>query len=762
MNFNTFSNIPRNLLLHANFGLEREGLRVTEKGMLSMKPHPEVFGDRNSNPYITTDFSESQLELVTPVFHSAKDAVSFLDSIYNIAVLELKDEYIWPQSMPSITPDEQDIPVAASSSQKDPYKEYVLDKYGSKKQLISGIHINFSLGDELIQALHKAMDKDRPLEQFKNDLYLKMARNYLRYNWLIVYLLGSSNTVHETFTETCEIPLDQISRETYSGKNVVSIRNSRSGYRNTQLIQPDYSSLPHYIDSINAYIDKGALAAIRELYAPVRVKNTDEFTPENLLKGGIQYIEIRNIDCNPYVKSGLIIEDVEFMHIFLLYCLAKEESHYEHWQAECDYNSKKVAIKGQDIDINLIKDGQDIAFLDWGMELLNEMLEWNYAMKLPFEQILQDKMDVLKQPELTYSYRISKQCEDEGFIGTYIKLAKRYKKEAFEDRFRLRPYTDLELSTQALMKECIKRGIRIEVIDRKENFLKLTKGGNVQLVKQATKTNKDSYIAVLVMENKTVTKQILHQNGISVPLGEEFDDMAKAVLALDKWENRPVAIKPKSTNFGLAVSVFPDGASKQDVKKALEIAFKQDGTVLIEPFIKGKEYRFLVIGGETVAVLHRIPANIMGDGKSTISELITRENLNPLRGKGYKTPLEQIEIDDHVILFLRQHGLTVSSILEKGQLQYLRENSNVSTGGESIDVTDDIPERFKKLAVSAAKAVGAHICGVDMMIEDAADEQSSYSIIELNFNPAIHMHCYPLKGKERNIAYSILQLLDFA
>ena len=111
-------------------------------------------------------------------------------------------------------------------------------------------------------------------------------------------------------------------------------------------------------------------------------------------------------------------------------------------------------------------------------------------------------------------------------------------------------------------------------------------------------------------------------------------------------------------------------------------------------------------------------------------------------------------------LFLQQQNLTIDSVIPKGKVQYLRENSNISTGGDSIDVTNQVPEFFKKIAVDASKSVGANICGVDMIVEDLSDEHSPYSIIELNFNPAIHIHSYPYIGKERNIALRILQLLN--
>ena len=194
--------------------------------------------------------------------------------------------------------------------------------------------------------------------------------------------------------------------------------------------------------------------------------------------------------------------------------------------------------------------------------------------------------------------------------------------------------------------------------------------------------------------------------------------------------------------------------------EGFNIAFKDDSTVLIEEFIKGKEYRFLVIDDEVAGILHRVPANVTGDGKLSIRELVEIKNQDPLRGKGYVTPLEKIKLDDAAKLFLNNDNKDFDYVPAKDEVVYLRENSNISTGGDSIDYTDLIPQKFKDIAVECAKAVNARICGVDIMLEDYSSEDSSYGIIELNFNPAIHIHCFPYKGTERNIAYKVLKLLE--
>ena len=763
MKIDLLSDISASQLLDAEFGIEREGLRVNTNGELSKKLHPSVFGEKKANPYITTDFSESQLELITPVFSQASDAVAFLDSLYNIAVLELDDELIWPQSMPAISPPDDEIPLAVFSGQEydRTYREYLITKYGGKKQLISGIHINFSFGEKLLETMYRKMNEKQSFMDFKNNLYLKLTRNSMRYNWLLIYLLGAANIIHKTFEENCVDSLEEISEETFSNKEAISYRNSNCGYRNKAAILPDYSSIESYISSVQSHIKKGDLKDIRELYAGIRLKGKGAYTTDNLLKNGIQYIELRTIDCNPFAKAGLKEKDLQFIHLFFLYCLAKKEDEYENWQIDCEYNDKAVAVEGQSPETELRNNGQIVSLQAWGMQILNEMLEMNHQLNLPFESILKEKIEVMKDHEKTYSYRIMKLCQDTDFISAHIQLAQSYKAEAFNERFRLKPYTDMELSTQILLKESIKRGIAFEILDRQDNFIGLTKYGKTEYIKQATKTSKDNYVSVLAMENKTVTKKILNSHNVKVPSGEELVDKNHVQEAVQRWINTPVVIKPKSTNFGLGISIFPEGTNEQNLEKAMAIAFSEDSSVLIEEYIKGKEYRFLVMGGETIAVLHRVPANVIGDGKSTIAELIAVKNQDPLRGKGYKTPLEKIEIDEQMKLFLHQENKTVDTILPEGKIQNLRENSNISTGGDSIDVTKQVPKIFKEIAVQAAKAIGANICGVDMMIEKLEDEDSPYCIIEMNFNPAIHIHAYPYKGTERNIGYEILKVLEF-
>ena len=321
----------------------------------------------------------------------------------------------------------------------------------------------------------------------------------------------------------------------------------------------------------------------------------------------------------------------------------------------------------------------------------------------------------------------------------------------------------LELSTAMLIDAARQRGIEVEILDADDNFIRLKKDDHIEYVKQATRTSADTYIAPLIMENKAVTKLILRENDISVPAGIMVKSVDEAVGKFAAFRGQDIVIKPKSSNFGIGIVILKKLQSATDYRDAVEQAFRHDVSVLIETFVPGREYRFLVIGDAVAGILHRVPANVVGDGVYTIEALVAIKNQDPLRGKGYVTPLEKIRLEQTEISFLQEQHKTILTIPQKGETVYLRENSNISTGGDSIDFTDAIGADYKAIAVAAAKAVGARICGADMIIQDIKKpaDRDNYSIIELNFNPALHIHNYPYQGENRHVDDMILNLLGY-
>lgn len=416
-------------ILKGNFGIEREALRVNENGELSTKCHPKVFGNKIKNPYITVDFAESQVEMITPTLQSIKDVHEFLDSLYDYVALNIDGEYLWPQSMPSII-DEALIKVAdfdSSGIGKDAkmYRNQLVEKYGCKKQLISGIHYNFSFDESIIKKLYEKTSAEN-YKTFKDNFYLKVVRNYLRYRWVTIYLLGASPIVHKTYDEKYLLNMEKWGSEEYSNKDAVSFRNSEAGYENIIDIYPDYKSVSGHVNSINEYVNKGILYNYKELYSQIRLKAKDNFNLlDSLINDGINYLEIRNIDINPFEKAGVSYGDLEFLHLFFIYLSIKEEADYEFWQHDALFNQRAVAGSGLS-DIFLKKDGVLIKKEAFLKDIISEIKIINEELNLKKDDTINMILKKVENKELTYAYKMKNQIEIDGYVNFNMLQAKNY------------------------------------------------------------------------------------------------------------------------------------------------------------------------------------------------------------------------------------------------------------------------------------------------------------------------------------------------
>ena len=251
-------------------------------------------------------------------------------------------------------------------------------------------------------------------------------------------------------------------------------------------------------------------------------------------------------------------------------------------------------------------------------------------------------------------------------------------------------------------------------------FRRLTRGslvqfgwGSRQRRIQAAEIDSTSAVAESIGQDKDLTKRLLHAAGVPVPLGQPVDTVEEA------WEvalkvGLPVVVKPQDGNQGKGVTVnITDRAQ-------LEEAYKNAadyGTVMVERFLPGHDFRPLVVGDQLVAAARREPPQVLGDGQHTVRELVDQVNLDPRRGEGHATSLTKIRLDDIAVARLAMQDLTPDSVPSKGQRVILRNNANLSTGGTATDVTDDVHPEVAARAVAAAQMVGLHICGVDMVAE---------------------------------------------
>ncbi|MDK4372763.1 bifunctional glutamate--cysteine ligase GshA/glutathione synthetase GshB [Enterococcus faecium] len=746
----------KQLLLHVNarpfidqarFGIEREGQRVDLAGNLAKTDHPAIFGDRSYHPYIQTDFSETQTEMITPVTDSIPELFQYLAAVYDVTARSIpKEEMIWPLSMPPALPEkDEEIIIAKLKNFEDVlYRRYLAKEYGKRKQMVSGIHFNFEFGDELLRTLFSHQEEFQDFSEFKTELYLKTARNFMRYRWMITYLFGASPMSEKNYF------LD----ESHPQEPVRSIRNSALGYTNHPNVKVSYASMKQYLADIERMIEEGKLSEEKEFYTPLRFRGGKKVA--DLATTGVRYIELRNIDLNPYARLGINPEQVRFLQLFLMYMLWTEEKEdCDQWVAEGTTRNNKVALEQPSDQTEFHQEGREILE---GMKQMLVELDWLDSLYL-----LEEALTQMDHPEQTLAAKLYQEAQLSSQQEVAVALGHQYYKESHERPYQLAGFREMELSTQIFMFDAIQKGVQVKVLDESDQFLRLQFQDHVEYVKNANMTSKDSYIVPLIMENKTVTKKVLKEAGFRVPGGAEFSSMEEAVKAYPRFADQAFVIKPKSTNYGLGITIFKEGASLEDYQAGLAIAFREDSSVLVEEFMPGTEYRFFVIDGEVQAIMLRVPANVIGDGIRTVKELVEEKNSDPLRGTNHRAPLELIQLGELEQLMLKEQGLTIESVPQANQIVYLRENSNISTGGDSIDMTDEFSEAYKKIAVSAVEALGAKISGIDLIIPDKeidpTTDKKAYGIIEANFNPAMHMHVYPFAGKGRRLTMNVLKLL---
>ena len=292
------------LAQNAEFGIERESLRVTADGKLAQTEHPFV-----GNPHIDRDFCENQVEIIGDVYCDPsglnRQLVSLLDKVD--AELVKNNERLWAFSNPPHFDSEDEIPVArfhGAQRGKSEYRHYLAEKYGKKKMLFSGIHLNLSFTDQLLKTAF-LYGNYPDFTEFKNSFYLRLSKRLTQYAWLAVYLTAASPVADASLG---------IDSNVYS-----SIRCSEHGYWNDFTPILDYSSLKSYVRSIARYIVNGDLKAASELYYPVRLKPRGANSLETLLQNGVNHLELRVLDVNPLTRTGIFTEDIRFMHLLLLW-----------------------------------------------------------------------------------------------------------------------------------------------------------------------------------------------------------------------------------------------------------------------------------------------------------------------------------------------------------------------------------------------------------------------------------------------------------
>ncbi len=726
--------------LSGNFGLERETMRVRLNGDISDARHP--FKNKWTNLYFQVDFAEAQLEIITPVTKSYQEAFSFLKMQNYLATKAIvDDEYLLNYSLPLKYEDINQVPIASSGITKmgrdaHTYRKHIMSKYSHQQQLISGIHFNFSFNKEFLKELAALKSIDVP--SLKNEIYFKGYRQFIRHQSVITYLFGVSNCLDEEYQKMLsgEKQVKKII------KHIRSFRNSKYGYPITGKTLVSSNNYKDFKEKLNTLLNNKQLLSKGEIFQPIRLKTK--------FKDIVEYLEVRNIDIDPSTPLGMKMDVIKFTHLFLVFLMLDNFSD----ENEVIDNIKFAQIIERNNNIALgIESHEDLKEVH---QILKQMETFYSKIKKP--EIHKFVNHFIKHQDQIISHTRKKfktLKELTGKLSEYKKQTLNNEIDEFDDKFK-----NLELSTRILLGTALTNSVKILKVAPESNLLCLEnqRTKRKEYIIQATRTCLNSEVGTLLIQDKAITKYILKNNNILVPYGVVFESLEAAKKAENTFVDKEIVVKPKSANFSDGVTILNRKWDKHDYEKAVKLALTHSKSVLVEEFVEGKEYRFLVIDDKVAGVLERRPANVVGDGIKTIKELIDDKNKHEKRGKNYEKPLEKIATDKMTLENLEHQALTLKSKLPNKEIAWLRYNSNVSSGGETIDATSKTNVFYKKIAIKISKILNLKITGIDIIIKNNTTP-GDYRVLEVNDNPAIHIHHFPLEGKSIDMSSKILKAL---
>ncbi len=314
-------------------------------------------------------------------------------------------------------------------------------------------------------------------------------------------------------------------------------------------------------------------------------------------------------------------------------------------------------------------------------------------------------------------------------------------------------------STETIIKEAEVRKIPWMWLSARA-MLQLGYGANQKRI-QATLSQNTGILAVELACDKEGTKSILSDAGVPVPKGTVIQYLDELETAIEDVGGYPIVIKPLDGNHGRGITIAIDSWTEAEIAYDLASKASKTRSVIVERYYRGSDHRILVVNGKVVAVAERIPAHVLGDGKSTIKELIEITNRDPNRGEGHDNILTKISIDANSEVLLAKQDYSLDSVLPAGEKAYLKATANLSTGGIAIDRTDEIHPENVWLAERVAKIIGLDITGIDLVTPDITQPTRLVDgvVVEVNAAPGFRMHAAPSKGLPRNVGAAVLDML---
>ncbi|HTT42222.1 MAG TPA: glutamate--cysteine ligase [Steroidobacteraceae bacterium] len=446
-------------------GVEKESLRVLPSGILAHTPHPRALGSTLTSEHITTDYSESLIELVTPAFTHSWELLQYLLDLHQFVYRHLGEELLWATSMPCAISGDADIPLAQYGRShvgrmKTVYRNGLGLRYGRMMQAISGVHFNYSFPLPFWEAWAAARESHSHDSAFVSACYFDLLRNYRRFGWIVLYLFGVSPVVCKSFLRGRELGLEDFGADSAFTPYATSLRMSDVGYRNRNqaglsvsvnsldeyvrdltraisTVHPPYEALGVEVNGEWRQLNANILQIENEYYSfirPKRVARSGERPTKALRRAGVEYVEVRALDVSAFDPVGVNQNKLRFLEAFCALCLMKASDPIAASEQQAlDENHVAVARNGRDPTLTLWRDGRSVAVRDWARELLDsmagicELLDHGDSAK-PYTEALATQAAKVADVSLTPSARLMTELDaGESFFDLALRMSAAHK-----------------------------------------------------------------------------------------------------------------------------------------------------------------------------------------------------------------------------------------------------------------------------------------------------------------------------------------------
>lgn len=697
------------LLLQSELSIQKTMALVAVKGQTATLTGHCTLPDIAENHYIKPGPTAAQLNLTTDFFTEAEAAYQQLKALDSVVAQNIpQDTVIWPTScLPEKIKQPQNYNTPSSAAQ---------------------IKIRFKLPQQLLQQLYQADGQKNysTFVAFKNDVYAYLARNLYQELYLLIYYFGATPTAL-TSKATAQ----------------------RSALQNRRYLNFEaFKDFPTYLATLKRAATQVVPVA---LDAPIFLR---PHTGDPEFRQGVQYLQLNVFDLQPNQADGLFAYQLQLIQLYLLHALLAEPATSQtlSQQNERFFQFAGEAPDQQDTDLTAIKNGLI------HLKASNDQ----YLKQASYAEVLQKLLLQLETKTPTTAAQLFTESQQSDAYTYGLQVAQKNKTMLLGTDYQLRGYTDQTLATQQFLKSSLKYGVQYRFLNPQNETLQLCKKGQQTLLTCGGQTPKNTIVLQSILKDPVTLAQLLAQRKVALAQTFVTSDLTEAKRYFETYfQNQPFLLRPQTSSEPKATRIFTEVPTLATFVTAFLEATNYDEQVVLQAWTAASVYGFYILDQQVLSIIEKVPANVVGDGHSTIADLVMQKNDDPRRGHLGQKPLLTLELDAESLQYLKTQHLTPESVPERGIQVFLNQQTAIQAGADGFVVSDEVDDSYQSLALDIAQSLQLHQGSIDMVIPNIYQPYVPFKnravVTDISVTPDLVAHSFPFMGPAQDIASLVLK-----